>query len=98
MVLTRQRKCIILGFAISGESEMNEMDDLLEILTGLFPDVDFETEDRLVDDKILDSYDLDSIVSEIEDQFGVTIPAELVTAENFNSADDMYDLIQKLDE
>ena len=77
---------------------MKEMDDLLEILTGLFPDVDFETEDRLVDDKILDSYDLDSIVSEIEDQFGVTIPTELITAENFNSSDDMYDLIQKLDE
>ena len=74
------------------------MDDLLDILTNLFPDVDFETEDRLVDDKILDSYDLDSIVAEIEDQFGVTVPAEYVNARYFNSAEDMYDMIQKLDE
>jgi len=74
------------------------MDELFEILSDLFPDVDFETEDRLVDDKILDSYDLDSIVSEIEDQFDVTIPADMVTAENFNSVEDMYDLIQKLND
>ena len=74
------------------------MDELLDLLSNLFPEVDFETEDRLVDDKILDSYDLDSIVTEIEDQFGVTIPAELVNEDHFNSAEDMYDLIQGLDE
>ena len=74
------------------------MDELLDLLSNLFPEVDFETEDRLVDDKILDSYDLDSIVTDIEDQFGVTIPAELVNADHFNSAEDMYDLIQGLDE
>ena len=74
------------------------MDELLDLLANLYPEVDFETEDSLVDDGILDMDDVDAIVSEIEDQFGVTIPSELVTAENFNSADDMYDLIQKLDE
>ena len=78
--------------------ERKNMEELLDILSNLFPDVDFETEDRLVDDKILDSYDLDSIVTEIEDQFEVTIPAEMVNADNFNSAESMYDLIQKLDE
>lgn len=72
------------------------MEELLEVLSNLFPEVDFETEDRLVDDKILDSYDLDSIVSEMEDQFGVTISQELVNADNFNSVEDMYDMIQKL--
>lgn len=74
------------------------MDELLDVLCNLFPDVDFETEDRLVDDKLLDSYDLDSIVTELEDQFGVSIPADCVNADNFNSAEAMYDLIQKLDE
>ena len=74
------------------------MEELLEILNDLFPDVDFETEDRLVEDKILDSYDLDSIVTEIEDQLGVSIPSDCVNADNFNSAESIYDLIQKLDE
>lgn len=74
------------------------MDELLELLSNIFPDVDFETEDALVDDGILDSDDLDSIVSEIEDQYGVTIPGELVSADNFNSAEDMYDLIRRLEE
>lgn len=72
------------------------MDELLDILGNLFPDVDFETEDRLVDDKILDSYDLDAIVSELEDQYGASIPADCINAENFNSAEAMYDLIQSL--
>lgn len=74
------------------------MEELLDILSNLFPDVDFETEDRLVDEKLLDSYDLDSIVAEIEDQFGVSVPADCVNAENFNSAEAMYDLIQRLEE
>jgi acyl carrier protein len=86
-----------LGLAIQVK-ERRTMDELLDLLANLYPEVDFETEDSLVDDGILDMDDVDAIVSEIEDQFGVTIPAELVTAENFNSADDMYDLIQKLDE
>ena len=72
------------------------MDELLNILTELFPDVDFETEDRLVDDGILDSYDIETIVSEVEDQLGVSIPSECCTAEYFNSAEDLYDLIQSL--
>lgn len=74
------------------------MEELLDILSNLFPDVDFETEDRLVDDGLLDSYDLESIVSELEDAFEVSIPADCINAENFNSAEAMYDLIQGLEE
>lgn len=73
------------------------MDELMEILYNLFPDVDFESEDRLVDDGILDTYDLDSIVAEIEDQLGVSVPTEYINADYFNSVDLMYELIQKLE-
>lgn len=73
------------------------MEDFLNILYDLFPEVDFETEDRLVDEGILDAYDIESIVSEVEDQLGLVIPAEYQNATYFNSAEDMYDLIQRLD-
>ena len=73
------------------------MDELLSILYDLFPEVDFEEEDRLVDDGILDSDDIDSIVTEVEAQLGVAIPEEYQNATYFNSAEDMYDLIQSLD-
>lgn len=72
------------------------MDELLEILTDLHPDVDFETCDTLIDDKILDSFDIVSIIAEINDVFDVTIPAEEIIPENFNSAEALYDLIERL--
>lgn len=73
------------------------MEELIEILKELHPDVDFETCETLVDDKILDSFDIISIVSEVDDTFGVTISAEHILPENFNSAKALYALIEKLD-
>ena len=72
------------------------MDTLLEILQDLHPEVDFETCDTLVDDKIIDSFDIVSIISEIIEEFDVVIPAEEIIPENFNSAEALYDLIQRL--
>ncbi len=72
------------------------MDELLEILSGLHEDVDFETEDRLIDDVILDSFDIVSLISEIQENFDVTISAQDIIPENFNSAQAIYDLIQRL--
>lgn len=74
------------------------MEELLNLLSDLFPDIDFETEDALVDDGLLDTDDMESIASEVEDRLGVVIPGEELTAENFNSAEDLYELIQTLDE
>lgn len=72
------------------------MDKLLAILSDLNPDVDFETEETLIDGGILDSFDIVSLVAEIDDVFGVEIPAEELTPENFNSARAVYDLIRRL--
>ncbi len=72
------------------------MDELLEILEGLHPEVDFSQETGLVDDKILDSFDIVSIVTEVNSVFDVMIPADALTPENFNSAEAIYDLITRL--
>ena len=74
------------------------MEDLLEILRDLHPEVDFESCETLIDDKILDSFDIVSIISEISDQFDVTISAEHIVPQNFNSAKALYALIQKLED
>lgn len=72
------------------------MEELLEILTDLHPDVDYESCKTLIDDKILDSFDIIAIVSEIDNMFDVAVPAEEIIPENFNSAEAIYNLIQKL--
>ena len=72
------------------------MEELLEILTDLHPEVDFELETGLIDNKILDSFDIVTIVAEIDSEFDVQIPAVELTPENFNSAQALYALVEKL--
>ena len=71
---------------------------MLNILKELHEDVDFEAEENLVDDGILDSLDIVTLITEINDAFDVSIPAEEIIPENFNSAAAIWSLIEKLDE
>ena len=73
------------------------MEELLEILRDMHPDVDFETEEHLIDNGILDSLDIVSLISEISENFDVTITARDILPENFNSAQALYELIRRLE-
>ncbi len=72
------------------------MEQLLELLKGIRPDLDFENETALIDDGYLDSFDVVSIISEIDDVFGVQIRINELDPENFNSAEAIWKLIQRL--
>ena len=74
------------------------MERLLEILTGLHPEIDFTVTGDLIDDGILDSLDIVTLVTEIDAEFDVAIPAEEIVPENFNSAEALMALINRLDE
>lgn len=72
------------------------MDKLISILKSLHPDVDFMTHTRLIDGKVLDSFDIVTLIAEINDEYDVAIPAEEIIPENFNSAKALYALVEKL--
>lgn len=72
------------------------MEQLHELLKGIRPDVDFENETALIDDGILDSFDVVSIISEIDEVFGVQIRINELDPENFNSAEAIWNLVQTL--
>ena len=55
------------------------MNELISILTELHDDVDFTTETGLIENGILNSLDIVSIITEVSDRFDVTIPAEEIT-------------------
>ena len=74
------------------------MEQLLEILRRMHPDVDFEANDDLIGDGVLDSLDIVTLITEINTTFDVSIPAEEVIPENFNSAEAIFAMIQRLDE
>ena len=69
---------------------------VLKILTNLRPDVDFENETALVSDEILDSFDIVSLVAELNSEFDVTIGADDLEEENFDTVDAMVELINNL--
>lgn len=72
------------------------MEELMEILEDVCPDVEFESETALIDDKILSSFDVISIVSELSETFGIRItPAEIIP-DNFNSAAAIWSMVCRL--
>jgi len=73
------------------------MEELIRIMEALHPDVDFETAEGLVDNKIIDSFDIITIISEVSEEFGVVISAEHIVPENFNSAKALWALIERLE-
>lgn len=74
------------------------MDNIIEILEQIKPGVDFRTEENLIEEEILDSFDIVTLVAKLNDEFDIEItPADLVP-ENFNSAEKIYELVTRLEE
>ncbi len=72
------------------------MEELMEVLEGLRPDVDFAGETGLIDNGILDSFDIVTLVTELNDTFDIEIKPNNLIPANFNSAQAMWELIQQL--
>jgi acyl carrier protein len=73
-----------------------EMEKLLDILNQIRSDIDYENEKTLVDDGVLDSFDIVSIVSELSMEYDIDISIDDMTAENFNSAEAMLEMINRI--
>ena len=74
------------------------MDKLLDILNEINSDVDYEIRDTLIDDGIFSSFDIVSLVGELNDEFDIDITPVDIVPENFNSAEAMWEMIQRLSE
>ena len=66
------------------------------MLSDLHPDVDFESETNLIDNKILDSFDIVSLIADINDELDVAITADKIVPENFNSLEALTKLVFEL--
>ena len=74
------------------------MEKMMQILESVRSDVDFANEKKLIDDAILDSFDIITIVSEFNAAFDIEIDVEDLEPENFNTVEAMWELITKLQE
>jgi len=74
------------------------MEKLIELLKGVRDDVDFNECTTLVDEGILDSFDIIEIINVIDEEYDIKIPAIEIVPENFNSAEAILNMIQRLQE
>ena len=74
------------------------MEDLFKVLERIKPGVDCKNNNSLIDDEILDSFDIVTLVAALDEEFDIQITAKDILPENFNSAEAMYKLIQRLEE
>ena len=72
------------------------MDRLIEILTEINDEYDYRAETELVSGRKLDSFDLVGLITEIRKEYGVSIPVKEITAENFDSAERILKLINRI--
>lgn len=73
-------------------------EQIIEILEDIQPEADYETCQTLIDDHILTSLDVLSLVAELEDEFDVTIPTVEIVPSNFNSVDAIAAMVDRLQE
>lgn len=74
------------------------MEELMEILMDINPDIDYENEKNLIDGKVLDSFSIVNLVSQISSTFDIEISPKYLVPENFNSVEAMWDMIQDIQE
>ena len=72
------------------------MEELINILESVKPGVDYMSETSLIDEEILDSLDIVTIVAKINQEFDIEFPVNEIIPENFNSAEALYNVIKKL--
>lgn len=64
---------------------MKNKDKLFKILAELHPEIDYTFSSNLIEDGLLDSFDMVLLITEIEKSFGVRIPGDEIRAENFKN-------------
>ena len=71
-------------------------DRILNILKSMDDSVDYVSETKLIDDKVIDSLTLTALISELESEFNIEIEMDDIVPENFNSVDAMTELVERL--
>jgi len=72
------------------------LERLIELLQEIKEDIDYESETALIDDELLDSFDILQIISALDEEFDISIPASMIIPENFNSAEALWEMVQEL--
>lgn len=74
------------------------MEELLEIMMEINPDVDYAIETNLIDGQVYDSLSILTLITTICDEFDIEIGPKWMRNENFNSIHAIWNMIQAIQE
>ena len=74
------------------------METLMEILEDVNEGIDWAHETKLIDDRIIDSLTVISMIADLEEAFQIVIRAEEITRDKFNSVESIWNMICRLRE
>ena len=72
------------------------MEEIIELLQQIRPEVDYETVEDLIDGEYIESLDLVMIIAALEEKFDISIPMSMINPDNFNSVRGMYEMVKQL--
>lgn len=73
-------------------------DTIIDILSEIVEDVDFDTCTTLIDDGLLSSLDVIQLIGALNDEFDISIPATEIIPDNFNSVDAICAMVKRLED
>ena len=74
------------------------MEEIVKILEQIKPGVDFNSEENLIEEEILDSFDIVTLVAKLNEEFDIEITPADLRPEKFNSAQKIFELVTRLEE
>ena len=72
------------------------MERIIELLQEIKEDIDYENEASLIDDELLDSFDILQLISALDEEFDISIPAAMIVPQNFNNVEALWNMVQEL--
>lgn len=83
------------SFGVRLEDSVTNMNELLDILTRIRPEADFNISTDFVGDGLLDSFDIVALVADLDAAYGISIPGSEITPEHFRNAEAILGLVSK---
>ena len=68
---------------------------IVAFLTEIRPEFDFEASDNFIEEGMLDSFDIVSLVASLDEEFGISIDGTEILPQNFSNVDSIYQLLLK---
>ena len=68
---------------------------ILDFLTEIRPEFDFAAASNFIEEGMLDSFDIVSLVASLDEEFGISIDGIEILPENFSNVDSIFQLLIK---